>query len=146
MSTGRPLLVAVLVGAALLALPGCAAGGPEVDDTSWVLESYGPPGDLVPVLEGTEVTLVFNSFEGKVRGFGGFSCFFGPYQVKGDSLTIGAVQCTESGVRQEAVLEQERAYLAALVEAESYTVKGDDLTIDCGNITLIYQRAGELGS
>ncbi len=146
MSTLRLLLIAALVGAALLALPGCAAGGSELDDTSWELESYGPPGDLVAVLEGSDVTLVFNSFEEKVRGFGGFSCFFGPYEVQGDSLTIGAVQCTESGVREEAVLEQERAYLAALVEAESYEVKGDELTIDCGDITLVYQRAGELGS
>ncbi len=140
------LLVVALVGAALLALPGCAAGGLELDDTSWELESYGPPGDLTPALEGSDVTLVFNSFEAKVRGFGGFSCYFGPYEVKGESLTIGAVQCTESGIREEAVLEQERAYLAALVEAESYEVKGDELTIDCGNTTLIYQRAGELGS
>ena len=144
MSTVRLLLVAALASAALLALPGCAAGGSELDDTSWVLESYGPPGDLVPVLEGTEVTLVFNSFEARVRGFGGFSCFFGPYEVKGDSLTIGAVQCTESGVREETVLEQERAYLAALVEAESYEVKGDELTIDCGNTVLVYQRAVQL--
>ncbi len=140
------LLVVALVGAALVALPGCAADGAELDDTSWELEAYGPSGDLTPALEDSDVTLVFNSFEDKVRGFGGFSCYFGPYEAKGDSLTIGAVQCTESGVREEAVLEQERAYLAALVEAESYAVKGEELTIDCGNITLVYQRAGELGS
>ena len=146
MRATRLLLVAALLGAALLALPGCAAGSAELDDTSWVLEAYGPPGDLVPVLEGSDVTLVFNSFEANVRGFGGFSCYFGPYEVKGDSLSIGAVQCTESGIREEAVLEQERVYLAALLEAESYEVKGDELTIDCGNITLVYQRAGGLGS
>jgi len=38
-----------------------------LEDTTWVLQSYGEQGNLQAVLEGTEITAVFNSTKGLIQ-------------------------------------------------------------------------------
>ena len=52
-----------------------------IEDTRWVLESYGEQGNQQVVLEGTEITATFESAEGQVKGSAGCNHYFGDYQA-----------------------------------------------------------------
>ena len=129
----------------LFATAGCANENSSLDNTSWILESLGPSDALIPAVEGADITLAFNSAEGMVRGYGGDSCYFGPYEVDGDSISIEALQCTQSGEKEPDLVAQESKYFAAIVEAETFSVSGDELRITCGDVVLVYRRASQLG-
>ena len=69
-------LIVLIVG--VLAIPGgsCAQTGStittsDLEDTKWVLESYGELGDLKDVLTDTRITAEFVSSEGTVKGSAG---------------------------------------------------------------------------
>ena len=145
MRTTSLLLGVLLAVGMLFGMAGCAEEGSSLDDTSWVLASLGPSDALVPVVEGADITLAFNSAEGMVRGYGGDSCYFGPYEIDGDSISIEALQCTQSGDDIAELVAQESLYFAAIVEAETYSLSGDELRLNCGDVVLVYRRASQLG-
>lgn len=140
MGTVRLLLVAVLLFASIPALPGCAAGGSEIDNTSWVLESHGPPDNLTPVIEGTKVSLAFVRSGHGVVGSTGRNAFNGTYEVEGNALTINYEIGPGQRCDLSAIVEQEQVFLSTFVNAESFTIDGDTLTINCGDRVLVFVR------
>ena len=75
-----------------------------LEDTTWVLESYGEQGNLQAVLEDTEITAVFDSAEGKVSGSAGCNNYFASYQINNNELSISAIGSTEmycEGLREQ---------------------------------------------
>ena len=137
-----------------LLITGCANTPPAseptptsvLEDTTWILESYGEPGNLQAVLEGTEITALFDSTEGQVRGSAGANHYFGGYQINGNQLSIQQIAHTEmfrldpEGVMEQANTQQEQEYqyLNALQSAESYQIQDGKLQVDCGGRILIY--------
>ncbi|MFC1874276.1 DUF4382 domain-containing protein [Chloroflexota bacterium] len=111
-----------------------------LEDTKWILQSYGETGNLTDVLSGTEVTAEFVSSEGTVKGSAGCNSYFGSYEVEGSQLSIpGPIGATEMYCAEpEGVMDQEQEYLAALQLAESYEIDGDELRINCGNQVLVF--------
>ena len=111
-----------------------------LEDTSWILESYGEIGNLTDVLADTEITVEFVSAEETVRGSAGCNSYFGDYEVEGAQLSIpGPVGATEMYcVDPEGIMDQEQEYLAILQLAESYEIDGDELMIKCGSQVLIF--------
>jgi peptidoglycan/xylan/chitin deacetylase (PgdA/CDA1 family)/heat shock protein HslJ len=93
----------------------------------WKLDSYvnsqGEPADVLP---GTEITIEFE--DGQVNGSAGCNAYFAPYEIEGNSLTIGQIGSTMMAC-EPTVNEQETQYLAALESAASYQVTGDGLQI-----------------
>jgi heat shock protein HslJ len=83
------ILVSVFLAVALL-MVACAGTAGKFEDTTWVLESYGPPANPKTVIQGIEVTATFNSADARVTGKAGCNNYFGSYEVKG-SKVIGRI-------------------------------------------------------
>ena len=129
----------------VLGLTACSTGtGSQamLEDTRWVLESYGEPGKLKAVIADTEITAEFVSAEETVKGSAGCNHYSGGYEIKGRQLTIqGSIAATEMYCMEPpGVMDQEQEYLAILQLAESYEIDGDELQINCGNQVLIFNR------
>jgi heat shock protein HslJ len=110
-----------------------------LEDTSWGLVSYvGSSGSTTQVPDGVTATAIFA--EGTVSGNGGCNRFTGPFQLDGDSLTIGPLASTLMACPEpQGGLEQ--AYLAALDQTASYRT-GDtslDLLDDSGDVVLTFE-------
>lgn len=138
------ILLVVLTAAMILTFTGCSdSSASEIEDTKWVLDSYGDRDNPQDVIEGTEVTVTFNSEDSRVTGSAGCNSYFGGYEID-DGLNIGMIANTEMYCGEpEGRMDQETEYLKILQAAESYTVEGSTLTIDCGDDVLIYTASND---
>ena len=110
-----------------------------LENTTWVLESYGELGNLQAVLQGTEITAVFDSIEGQVSGSAGCNTYFADYTIDNNNLSILQIAYTEMYcLEPEGVMEQEQQYLEALQAAESFEIENGRLQINCGAQLLVY--------
>ncbi len=115
-----------------------------LEDITWILESYGEPESLQTVLEGTEITAIFDSAEGQVTGSAGCNTYFARYEVEDSKLSIFEMAWTEIGcVSPEGIMDQETQYLSTLQSAESYEVENGKLQITSGNQVLIFRASEE---
>lgn len=134
--------IMVVIILTLAIFSGC--GGPEasaLEGVKWSLVSYGPKTSAIleSVPTDTPITAFFDSEKQQVTGSGGCNTYFGSYEVDGEDLTIpGPIAVTEMWCGDE-IGERERIYLEALQSAESYEVKGDGLTIYCGDMLLSFK-------
>lgn len=133
----------LVLGILALSIMGCVGAAPtpasSLEDTKWILESYGEPGNLHAVLEGTEITATFESTKGQVRGSAGCNTYFADYKINGNKLSIFQMAYTEMACPEpEGILEQEQEYLHILLAAESFQITNEKLQIDCGGQILIY--------
>lgn len=111
----------------------------ELEGVTWILESYGEPGNLNAVLEGTEITLSFDGIEGQIHGNAGANSYFGDYQTDGDRISIAQIAATEMyRMDPEGVMDQEYSYLRILQSAESYEIEDGALWIHAGGQVLIF--------
>jgi heat shock protein HslJ len=117
----------VLLVVASVCLTACRV---RLDRTLWVLHAYGEPGNEKPVLEGTEITAVFDAAAGQVSGSSGCNNYFGDYEASGVRLSISNLSWTEMACA-EPVMSQEQQYLTALQAAESYQLRYGRLQISC---------------
>ncbi|MFC1899914.1 DUF4382 domain-containing protein [Chloroflexota bacterium] len=111
-----------------------------LEDTDWVLQSYGELENLKGILTGTEITAEFASSEGTVEGSAGCNSYSGSYAVEDSQLSIpGPIAATVMYCEEpEGVMDQEQDYLEILQAAESYSVEDGELQINCGDQVLIY--------
>jgi heat shock protein HslJ len=134
MRNGWLVILVLIIGITVLGT-GCA-GEPVTNEpfeaTTWVLVSYGDPGDPQAALEDVEVTAVFSreseTGPGELNGFAGCNNYFGSFETDGNKLTIGDMGSTEMAC-EEAIMDQEAQYLSALAAADSYSIEGDRLEI-----------------
>ncbi len=117
----------------------CATSGSDLHDTSWILESYGTPANLTPVIEGTTVSLDFET-GGIVSGSTGCNVFQGTYEARGGALTIHYQVSPGPRCDLSAIVEQEQMFLAIIVLAQRYSIEGSTLSIDCGERMLVFKR------
>ncbi len=115
-----------------------------MEGITWLLESYGEPESLQTVLEGTEITALFDSTEGQVTGSAGANNYFGAYQISKNKLSIQEIAHTEMyRLDPEGVMEQEDYYLKTLQAAESYKIEDGKLQITSANQVLIFTSSEE---
>ena len=108
----------------------CKTEGMALENTTWVLESYGEQRNLQAVVEGSEITAVFDSAEGKVSGSAGCNNYFAGYEIKNNELSISDAGSTMMFCGEpEGVMEQEQQYLALLGDAESFQIQDSQLRI-----------------
>jgi len=123
----------------LVLVPACTAvAASDLDNTSWRLVSYGKPGELKPLVEGTNIPVDFS--DGVISGSTGCNAFEGTYKVDGDALSINYEIGTGPRCDLSSIVEQEQMFLSLIVKAESYRIEGDTLTIDCGERVLVLKR------
>lgn len=113
----------------------------KLEDTKWVLKSYGEPENMADVPAEPEITAEFISSGGTVRGSAGCNSYSGSYELEDDRLTIGPVASTEMFCMEpEGVMDREQEYLGLLQLAESYEIAGDELTINSGGQVLVFEN------
>jgi heat shock protein HslJ len=100
------------------------SGGESLEGTEWTLASGvdDVPDDAVP-------TLMLD--DGTASGLGGCNNFTGPYEVDGDSLTIGPLAATMMAC-EEPKMTVEATYLQALEAADAWTIDGGELVLSSG--------------
>ncbi len=132
-------ILVMLLLSSMIGLASCSYGS-SIEDTDWVLQSYGEFENLKDVLTDTEITAEFVSSEGTVEGSAGCNSYSGSYEVKDSQLSIpGPIAATEMYCMEpEGVMEQERQYLEILQAAKSYSVEDGELQINCGGQVLVY--------
>jgi heat shock protein HslJ len=96
---------------------------------SWRVTGYfgGTPGAIVPVIDGTVITLAFTA-DGSVSGRA-CNSYNAAWKADGASIGIGAVSSTKMFCTDPGVMPQEGQYFAALQSAASWTVDGGRLTL-----------------
>jgi len=128
----------------LIAVAGACAevseDGVGLEDTTWVLVSYGEQENRHSVLEGTQITATFDSTENQLSGSAGCNSYFGAYEVNGSKLSIpGPIAATEMAcLEPEGAMDQEQEYLKTLQAAESFQISDGELRISCGDQVLIF--------
>jgi polar amino acid transport system substrate-binding protein len=95
--------------------------------TSWAVTAFTQGSDLATPLPGTRLTLAFSP-EGQVNGSSGCNTYRASYTVDGAFLAITPPFGTSIMCEPE-VMEQETAFLAALVSAGSFEIQGSNLYI-----------------
>ena len=118
----------------------------DIEDKEWMLESHGESGALKAILAGTEVSLTFDSSQGKIRGNAGCNSYFGQYTIDDSELSIGQIAQTEMYCMEpQGVMEQEQDYLGSLQTAKGFQITDGKLRIDCGNKALIFAKQIKFG-
>jgi heat shock protein HslJ len=106
-----------------------AAPAVELAGTSWTVTGYNTGAEaVISVAEGSELTLEFGD-DGTVSGSGGVNTFSGPYEYDAEgTISIGPLtQTLMAG--DEALMEQETRYFAALEASKSWDVFNGALSL-----------------
>ncbi len=118
------------------------------DDDPGSVHFFGsqPGGDLTskvwaltelngqPPVAGTGISAQFTA-DGNVGGSAGCNRYRGTYTASGNKITFASPLATTMMMCEQAVMDQEAAYLKALGEAKTFAVKGDQLTLTGGDGT-----------
>ena len=137
-------VLCLIVSVAISLMAGCSSDGKSaLEDTQWVLTSLR--GN--PLLDETEITL---KFENEIlSGSAGCSSYGGgPDSGRFRTTEKGALEIPTLAITAElctgpdGIMEQEMAYVAALISAKAYVVEEDRLEMrDAdGEIVLVYVR------
>jgi len=115
----KPSLIAYMITVTLLLVMAVTACGKDsmspLDDTSWVLETYGTQGATQAVLANTEITADFDGSDATLTGSAGCNSYFTDYAVQGNELTLSGLAWTERACQSpDGVMDQELVYLGAL--------------------------------
>jgi heat shock protein HslJ len=105
-----------------------------IPGTSWLVTAYDDgAGNMVDVLEGTEITAHFSREtpeSGTLTGSAGCNEYESSYDVAGDYVGIGIELATTTQdvcTEPEGIMAQEQAYLVALGEARKWVLDGYQL-------------------
>lgn len=133
--------LAISLGLGMMILVACASSGAQqggdVTGKVWVLtELMGKPP-----MDGTGISAEFTA-DGKVSGSAGCNRYSGTYTISGSNITFSSPMASTMMMCEQAVMDQESAYLKALGEAKTYAIKGDQLTLTGGDdIKLVVYKA-----
>ncbi|MEZ4591609.1 MAG: META domain-containing protein [Chloroflexota bacterium] len=135
----------------MLGLVACGATGfagetaePEMDSsaslngTSWVLQEYGPEGNLKPLLPDTSVTLMFE--DGRLSGTATCNTYFADFSQSGNTLNFGPIGSTRMACL-EPITQQENEFLAAMATVKQYVVAEGLLTLTYNDGILVFATA-----
>ncbi len=116
-----------------------------LSDNTWLVTGYNSGNQaVVGVISGMRLTAVFHA-DGTISGNSGCNNFTGTYTTDGSNITIGPLATTMMAC-EEAVMQQETAYLAALQSAATYQVMGDTMQLRTADDALAVMFAVEVAS
>ncbi len=111
----------------LLVLAACTSSsqsGGDLTGSFWALTELNGQ----PLVSGTGISAQFST-DGNVGGSSGCNRYSGTYTVSGNKITFSSPMAATMMMCEQAIMDQESAYLEALGEAETFAVKGDQLTL-----------------
>ena len=146
----RRFAFGLAMGALMLATAACSATGGStsapggtggtIDGITWRLSSFSSAGASTNVPAELAVDALFES--GKVSGTSGCNRYNGPAVVTGATIKIGPLASTQMACVGPAA-DVEKAYLANLANAASFTATADKLTIyDATGASILVYAAG----
>jgi heat shock protein HslJ len=115
-----------------------ALSATELEDTKWILTSYGPPEAPVKRLDEPEVTIRFHNTE-RMHGMAGCNTYAAQFEIEGYQFIPSDIEQTPFGCHTEAEWEQEKEYLAALTSADAIGLVDGLLTISYQGGQLRYE-------
>jgi heat shock protein HslJ len=119
----------------ILILAACASGsqsGGGLTGSFWALTELNGQ----PPVAGTGISAQFTA-DGNVGGSAGCNRYRGTYTASGNKITFAAPLATTMMMCEQAVMDQEAAYLKTLGEAKTFAVKGEQLTLTAGDGTVL---------
>lgn len=140
----RKFLIALTMVVNLI-LAGCVGisstftdGPPDaLADTSWSLQTLNGQ----PVLAEPAVTLTFA--DGQVGGTDGCNSFSASYTVNGEKITVDSNMVSTMMACADPIMQQAGAYTAALMQAATFKIDGQTLTLMDGNGAVSATFAGQ---
>ncbi|MBK8987783.1 MAG: META domain-containing protein [Chloroflexi bacterium] len=109
-----------------------SAAAPESDASLvgvWQLTDYSDaPGSVVAVPDGAKITAVFGE-DGTLSGNAGCNNYTTSFTVSGSSLTFNSAIASTMMMCDEAAMQREMAYLAALTNTVTFALEGDALKL-----------------
>jgi len=133
-------LLAVLLLASVLGLVACGSGASPIEDTTWVLESYGEPGMMKLPLPNIQITVYFDSATEELTGDAGCNTYSGGYQLNDNQISFpGGLAITEMWCGGE-VAQQEAEYMQMFTAADSFEVNNGNLQLNCDGKLIIYNK------
>ena len=150
MSNNYHKFTTLLVTLSLILILGtaCISGGesaaPEdnLDGTQWILTAMGPESNPTTPLPDAPIDLAFK--DARVLGTGGCNRYFADYEIDGGKLKIGPAGATKMMCPEHATLEDQ--YLGILPKAQTFSVKGKNLSLQCEGAKLQFVKGEESGS
>lgn len=136
--------IAALVLAVVGALGACGSMNGGSDGSrlvgDWTLTSYTNAGGPVPAAS-NPARVTFTA-DGKMSGTTGCNRFGGRYTTSGKDLKFEGTGMTAAACVDEAVMAQETAFTIAFSKRQTFSIKGDTLTIAAtdGVTTLTFTR------
>lgn len=110
-----------------------------LEDTKWLLRSYGEQSNLRALIDGTEITAIFNSDKNEATGSAGCNTYFAKYEADSDNLFMSEMAFTEMAcLSPKGIMEQEQDFLSILRNAQSFEVDYTTLTIFCSRGQQLY--------
>lgn len=110
--------------------------------STWSLISMGVEGAMQAVFEETMITIQFA--DGELSGEGGCNSYSGTFTIDGNAISIEMPTTTFMYCESpEGVMQQEKAYLMALVSASSFSLEEGTLRIDYNGGGLLFQLTTE---
>lgn len=101
----------------------------ELSGTSWIVTAFNNGRQaVVSVMAGIEITADFGS-DAKVSGSAGCNSYMNLYQSDGSRIAIGPVVVSTRKACEQALMDQETQYLAALSTAATYRIEGSTLEL-----------------
>jgi heat shock protein HslJ len=111
----------------------------KLEGVTWVLNSYGDPGNLKAAVPDKEVTLTFDGEKKEVKGNGGVNAYGGDYEAGGSKLTISSLYRTMIA-GTEPLMSQEVEFFKILASAQSFDIEDNELTITGTEGVLIFTK------
>ena len=101
---------------------------------NWLLDFYNNgDGAFVSVLAGTEISAQFDE-KGYLSGSAGCNTYNSTYVIETNSITIASASVTRMACESpEGIMEQEQRYLAALEQAATFEIRGNNLIFTDSN-------------
>jgi heat shock protein HslJ len=125
---GNKLELRTAAGALVATFTKAAAGSDALPGSSWIVIGYNNGKQaVVSTMAGTDLTANFGT-DGKLSGNSGCNTYSATYQIEGNKISIGPAATTRKACEQ-AVMDQEQQYLAALSTAATYRIDGSALEL-----------------
>jgi heat shock protein HslJ len=97
--------------------------------TTWILTMYNNgQGGVTSLVPDTQITAVFGE-DGSLNGVAGCNNYMTSFTAEGNNITIEPAASTRMLCPEEGVMEQEAAYLMALENATTYSIRGNQLEL-----------------
>jgi heat shock protein HslJ len=107
--------------------------------TSWVARSISSGAATSGVVPGSEPTLEFGDIGATVSGSTGCNLYSAAVTIGGGTISFSDLTVTERGCTEEAIMEQEAAFLAILIGADVFRLADDilEITGPAGAVSLV---------